>query len=294
MGIRNATRVHAPTTNDAFSRRLASLIASQRRGRSAPEYARRSGRIDRRSLSKIAVGDSRVFIRAGATSAGRTRLVLLLDCSGSMSQYSRGATLSTRAAQMAWDFVTAAKHLPSVTCEAWGHTTGGKYEEDTLPAIPGATEGYGGEKYVILEEVLTPKSTPDSFAKAMSKMDFRGNEDGYAIAALANDVEHRATGERIVFVVISDGAPIYAVDNTLGMDYGSVVTAARTNGFIHVASVVAGLRRKGHAVVSVSIDSGLGEQAQRKMYGNDYVVPYTNDQSALYLSLAKVLGKAMR
>jgi nitric oxide reductase activation protein len=84
--------------------------------------------------------------------------------------------------------------------------------------------------------------------------------------------------ERVLIVMLSDGAPVYAEGK---------------KGFGHTRAVVNRLRRKGAAVVSVSIAYALRKDAQANMYGHDGYVEFDKNWRTLASSIGRVIGHAL-
>jgi cobalamin biosynthesis protein CobT len=266
-------RCKEPDDRPDVSKRLAGIISSQRRGRERPEYGRRSGRCDPRNLWRASTGDSRVFSRKGAASPTRIRLVILQDLSGSME-----GIPASNAAQMVWDLIRAGQQVPTVSVEVWGHTTQNAPDGDSL--TEGCSPTLGHERgFIKLLELWKPGQSKWQFHRNILSTGFSGNEDGFAIKVVAEDVERRVvSGERIVMVVVSDGQPVYA---ERGSEMG------------HVRGVVNAIRRRGHVVVSVSIDPGLSKVEQDTMYGDQNVIQFQRDTMKLTQDIARVIGRAL-
>jgi len=95
-----------------------------------------------------------------------------------------------------------------------------------------------------------------------------------------DDVKRRvAKNERVVIVMVSDGAPYYKEG------------AARA--FDHVRSVANDIRRKGDVVVSVSVERSYRRNVQDSMYGHDNVIVYDADVNVLTRNIATVVGRAL-
>jgi cobalamin biosynthesis protein CobT len=266
-------RCKEPEDRPDVSRRLASIMASQKRGKERPEVGRRSGRCDTRNLWRTAVNDNRVFKRPGAPSPTRLRVVILQDLSGSME-----GSNASNAAQMTWDLLRACEQTPTVTVEVWGHTTQQGAEEDPITEGCTGTLGYSNG-FIKVMELWKPGQSKWTFHRNILSTGFGGNEDGWVIKVLADDVERRLNDrERMVLIVVSDGLPIYT-------ERGSEVA--------HVRHVVREVRKRGHAVVSVSVDPSLDQVQQHSMYGEQSVVRYDRNTSRLTQAIARVIGRAL-
>lgn len=267
----------APRNRPQVSRRLASLMTAHRTGREAASYGHRSGNVARRSLYRVSVGDPRIFSTRQERSVTRTRFVILLDCSGSM----RGERFSV-AAQAVWDLHAAARFIPTATSEVWGHTTGSIGVGDgSAPVHPNAASLCSGEQFVTLNEFANGSTSVEEFAKNLAHFQLRGNEDGFALEGLHSVVTpDRRPGERIVYVLVSDGQPIYNE---------GYAEAAK-----HVEKVVGTIRKGGDAVIGVSVSPTLNTRTQSVMYGPGGFVGYQSDIGAVIRDFAAVAAKYLR
>ena len=268
--------IKRPDDRHDIARRIAGIMAQQRRGRQAPEYGRRAGRIDRRSIARAAVND-RIFTKRDGQSATRLRVVLVCDLSGSMYGYAANAAIQT-----AWDFALASSMMPNVELEIWGHSTGYYQSGEEQIAVPANDDGTTGVReghYVVAYHLWEQGMTARDFHQGMRDIRMSGNEDGFALNAIGTDVMKRAAkDERVLILMLSDGAPVYSEG---------------TKGYAHVRSVVERLRRKGAAVVSVSIDYSLRAETQGQMYGMQNVIKYTDNARELVTNLARTIGRAL-
>lgn len=266
-------RCKEPEDRPEVSKRLAGIMAAQKRGKERPEYGRRSGRVDTRTLWRTSTGDSRVFKRPGAASPTRLKVVILQDLSGSME-----GRAASEAAQMTWDLIGACEQALNVSVEVWGHTTQQAPDGDELTEGCSGTVSYS-KGFIKLMELWKPGQSKWTFHRNILSTGFGGNEDGWAIKVLSEDMERRLKDrERMVLIVVSDGTPIY---NERGSEVG------------HVRHVVNAIRRKGHAVISVSIDSALTRQQQDSMYGDHSVIEYDYNTGRLTQAIARVIGRAL-
>lgn len=246
------------------ARKLAGVIRSQRKGTKAPLTGLRAGRIDRTRVARLAAGDLRVFHAPHSPSPQRVRVIILLDASGSMAGHE--ATITT---QLARDFAEAFVSMRgAVVGEIWAHTTGTDGRDNVIDIAPIWKSGLPTER---VNDYLT--------------LGFGGNEDGWALAAmgdrLAETIQPRETG---IVIVISDGAPAYSVTPaTPSGDYSQDV-------FGHVRSVAQGIRKRGHAVISVSVSPSLRADTQSAMYGSKAVVPFDMNMSVTARRIGLAIG----
>lgn len=316
-----------PDDRPDIARKIASIMSQQRRGREAPEYGKRGGRVDRRRLASVAVNNDRVFSTRSGVSATRLKVVVLLDLSGSM--HGKNAQ---DAVQTAWDFILACRELNNVDLEVWGHTTG--YLQPGEEPLPGVEEDQhakakakvdawraenpGMDDWKAPYEVRVAMSTVNSRASGvreghyvaafhlyegrMSRRQFyaqvrdiqmSGNEDGWSIDAVLRDVERRnSRNQRTLLLVVSDGAPAYSEGS---------------HGIGHVRGVVNRWRKRGVGIISVSVARALRKEVQNNMYGHEWVVPFSDDSNlswwernarkgmpkATVVALGRAIGRAL-
>jgi hypothetical protein len=247
-----------PTTDQPRAGQvLAAVINSARKGPGMPERMVRSGRIDRSRLARVSQGDTRVFVNRGAPAPQRVRVHLLVDCSGSMLSVGgrNGSTpLIQLAAQAARDLGAAIDLIPWAAGRVYGHTT---------------------DDHGVYVARIWEKGEDRSYFDNLMRLGLSGNEDGYAIAYVADDLlEEKTSNERGVVLVISDGYPAYQ------------------NGYGHTQHVVEYYRRKGLRVVAVSIAPAASGDRFAKLYGGD-VVNYDPNTSVFARSLARVIGSSL-
>lgn len=98
---------------------IRAAFARSRTGHYAVERSHKSGRLDNRSLTRIAAQDYRLFNRRSARSEGRYLVWLMVDCSGSMD----GLPIRD-AASVAAALAQASRYLPNIRLDIWGWTSG--------------------------------------------------------------------------------------------------------------------------------------------------------------------------
>jgi hypothetical protein len=291
---RGGSRVNhtkTPVDRPDIARRIAGIMAQQRRGLEAPEFGKRGGRVDRRRLSSIATGNDRVFATRSGRSSTRLKVVVIVDLSGSMVGEN-----AQRAIQTAWDFALAIRQVPSASLEIWAHSTGYlNIDEKPLPDLDDPAESSTGVReghYVVAYHLYEEGMTARQFYQQFKDIRMSGNEDGWSLDAVLSDVSRRTTSnERMLAIMVSDGAPAYAEQKA---------------GIGHVKAVVNRWRKRGAGVVSVSVDAHLRKEAQNNMYGHEWVVPFTEDPGRNYWDppqvglsrinvthLGRVIGRAL-
>lgn len=247
-------------------RALAAVMASSRKGPGAPEFAQRNGRIDRRRLGRLSYGEPRVFIKPNAAAPRRVSVGVLLDASGSMLappaevgldgelKYSALPPKVEIAAQVGRDLAGAIESLDWCRGMVSAHTTTGG------PIIVPLWKS--GEPTEWMDDILV--------------MPHAGNEDGFAIGFMAEDLlEGLKRDEKALLIVVSDGAPAYGGSEN------------------HVRSTVDAYRKRGVRIVSVSLEGSMNSATQNHMYGANEVVPYSHSVSAFAQSLARVIGSSI-
>ena len=265
-----------PKTRIAVSRALAAAMVAQRSGREVPATGKRAGIVDRRSLTRVAVGDGRIFKTRSSASVTRTRFVVILDCSGSMN-----GERFINAAQSVWDIFTAASLIPTARAEVWVHTTGSQYLLQRDAGVQTPSVRPEEDEVVLVSQVASRGTTVAEYTESLRYIELSGNMDGYALEIIDAECAKTAlSGERTVYVMVSDGQPAYAEGRMVGMR--------------HTKGVIDGLRRKGRVVMSVSVASALDPRTQREMYGTSGVVRYDADSSVLIRSFAKAAAEHLR
>ena len=251
--MRNTSKV--TTTNNRMAHQaLAQAITNSRTGGNAPQRFQRHGRLDRRSLARVGVADSRVFIRKSAPAPDKVRVTILLDASASMKAPANGRYLyeftsrAQLAAQVGRDLAGATELLPWVTADVVAFTT---YQDVVLYPLWESGED---------------TATMDSY----SNVRMAGTEEGYAIAYAYDELQERLQSrEQGLIIIVSDGSPGERV---------------------HVKSVVDTCRKNGVPVVSVAITESA---AQPVMYGKENVVKYDKNSLKLARDMAKVIGRVL-
>ena len=256
MGYGNKS--HTTTVANApASAALAQAITSARKGRTAALREQVSGRLDRRRISRVGFGDTRVFTRRGAPAPDRIRVTILVDASSSMmSSWGRPRTAepdyrshAAIAAQTCRDLAGATESLPWVEADVVAFTTGG----------PG----------VVLFP-LWKTGEPTSDIDAYGEVKMGGTEEGYALAYAFDEMVERLTGrEQGLVIIISDGAPTEPA---------------------HVKSVIKTMAARNVPTVSVAL---VDNAIQPQMYGRDNVVVHSGTSRALARGMAKVIGRVL-
>ncbi len=193
---------------------LAAVIVSSRTQNHAPEPFARNGRLNRSRLSRVATGETRVFVKNTAASPQKIRVHILIDASGSMG--SGPNSNRAKAAQVGRDLAGALDKLPWATGRIYGFAD--TFEDNFVTRI-----WQTGQK----------RDAIDNFLYAPSG----GTPLGYCMAYVCDDLlEEQKSGEKGVLIVVSDGEPSYSA------------------GTQHVKNVTEYYRKRGIRVVSVAIE----------------------------------------
>lgn len=116
-GIARSRR--AVETNRSAVASIRRAFARSRTGHYGIERGLRSGRIDNKSLVRIASDDARLFARRISASEGKYRIWLMVDVSGSMD-----GTPILQASAVAAALASAVRFLPNVELDVWGWSSG--------------------------------------------------------------------------------------------------------------------------------------------------------------------------
>lgn len=230
------------------------------------------GRLDARQAWRYeARGHVDIFKDRQAQSTTKVNVWLLVDASGSMGgalarprlQAGRMVATKTRAMNAqdtAATLAQAFRRIPTVRLHIYQHSASGDGEMylrraygDGLNRVEGmAAWGRGG-----------------------------GNADGFALQWVGQQaLRNPRPDERTIIIVISDGLP-------------SVHGAHATNPDLisFSASVAEDIRRRGAAVLSVSIEGDGHRSESRDMYGAENVVPFKASSPTAWPDLARGLAE---
>lgn len=172
------------------------------------ENGRRSGRLHAANLSRLAVGDGRVFRRKTETTSKDVAVELVVDASGSMS----GGKVHT-AAQAAYALASVLDRI-GIKNEVICFTTGHSPVEQSVLDKEAAKIGKGFTRVESLympiikgfNERMTSTETKSRFAWLPNSRILRNNVDGECVEIAARRLlSRRETGK--VMMVLSDGAP---------------------------------------------------------------------------------------
>lgn len=166
----------------------------------------RKGRLNASSLSRLTLGDDRVFRRREVSTSKDVAVGLLVDCSGSM--YSEGRIQTASLAAYA---LTSVLDRMNIANEVLGFTT-----ERNLPREMREDEDKLETRYARVQNIYMPifkgfseRLTPSvkrRIAAFPSSLELRENVDGECVEIAAQRLLLRDEARKIL-IVLSDGAP---------------------------------------------------------------------------------------
>jgi hypothetical protein len=237
--------------NGAAAAAVRSAFSRSRTGHFDVERGHKSGRLDNRSLVRVASNDYRLFNRRTAPSEGRYLVWLLVDCSGSMN----GRPIE-QATQVASAVAQASRGLPQLRLDIWGWSTGFR-----LGGRFGATR-------------VWTTGAPISNVGFLPNVPGSGTPDAEVLQWATKAIKAAARrDETPVIIIASDGQGTlkYAIEN--GEDH------------------IAAARKAGVEVVSVALGSGIHRDAQERMYGPKGYIPWAGSIAATAGPLGKLIGR---
>jgi hypothetical protein len=246
---------------------LAQAITNSRKGRSAPLREQQSGKLDRRRLARVGVGDTRVFIRRGAPAPDKVRVTILVDASGSMNASNARRVYNAELGRYEWPADVDHRSLAQIAAQTCRDLAGAT---DLLPWVTADVVAFttGGPGVILFP--LWQTGEPTSDIDAYGKVPMAGTEEGYAIAFAQDELQEHLKGrEQGLIIIISDGAP------------GEPK---------HVRSVVDSCAKNSIPVVSVAL---VDNAIQRAMYGRDNVVVFDSNVRKLARDMARVIGRVL-
>lgn len=193
-----------------------------------------------RKLYRIAT-DQKIFAESVAMSSYKPmQVVILVDCSGSMSCYGGGSDTPIHEAARA--ALGAARGLADAHCEVavYGHTACVKMDSDVVI--------YKAKTFNEPVSVL-----PGRLGSLVYEESLRENKDGYAIRYIAK--KFTSSTKRRLLIVISDGAP--AAPGYHGLEAN-----------MHTKRSVDEVRARGIDVLSISINESA-RRVNDSIYGKD-------------------------
>jgi hypothetical protein len=263
--------IQRPETGEAQPLRpnpLVNLMRHAFRFRKArPMYANRllrSGTMDEDQLWRTLDNDLRVFEQRVIEEDPETQVTLLVDASGSMSGHK--IELATTLAAV---LLECLKDMKGVRVRVRAHTSENRsdYTDDgpfsgwSSPTVP-----KGGVLHIY--RIWEPGDETRRI-NLMPRLEMTANYDGFAIAWCAEEmIRESRPGEDMVMIVLADGLPAGGA----GFYYhgGEAVQ--------HVRQVVDEYKRKNVHIIQLAIDTAVGADAQRKMFGDSFI-PYKDDAS---------------
>lgn len=212
----------APNSSAASAIRAAFMRS--RTGHFDTERGMKSGRIDNRSLARVASNDYRLFNRRTAPSEGRYLVWLLVDCSGSMDGRPVREATSVAAALAA-----ASRGLPTLRLDIWGWTTAFRLQGCSFGAARVWTTGQEIASIGALPNIPmggTPDAQTLSWAGRAIAAQARRDEtpviiiasDGQGTLSYSPEIveQVRRTGVKVVSVAIGNGVSPEAQERMFG------------------------------------------------------------------------------
>ena len=218
------------------------------------EPGRRSGRLHAANLSRLAVGDARVFRRKHETTSKDVAVELVVDASGSMSGFK--VHLATQAAYA----LASVLERINISCEVVAFTTGQPaFEMERLRK----EEQKIGRSFTRIESLYMPviksfnerlgSETRKRFGWLPNSSILRNNIDGECVEVAARRLMARRESGKVM-IVLSDGSP-----NARGDHYALEK---------HLEETVKKLEKTGMKIVGI----GIADSSVRQFYSKHLVI----------------------
>jgi|GEM_PF-602934 len=246
-------REHNQERIGVMAKSLERLMSARNRSMFVPGF--KSGRLHSANLYKLKTGDTRVFRRKEEIRTKNTAVLLLIDCSGSMTYRDRIVIAS----EAAYALVSSLDRI-NVATQVVGFTTKDEldlhYEaKRQLEELVEEDENFEGG-FDRTEPLLMPifktfeeRMTPDveTSIASIPLMDLRSNADSESVEIAANMLARR-TEERKVLIVLSDGRPACGSVHT---SYG--ISDKRQE--LHLKKVIAEAEARGIETLGIGIET---------------------------------------
>lgn len=246
-------RAHNQERIGVMAKSLERLMSARNRSMFVPGF--KSGRLHASNLYKLKTGDTRVFRRKEEIRTKNTAVLLLIDCSGSMTYRDRIVIAS----EAAYALVSSLDRI-NVATQVVGFTTANDYSlhnEATLQLEELAEEdddfkgGFDRTEPLLMPifKTFEERMTPDveTSIASIPLMDLRSNADSESVEIAANMLAKR-TEERKVLIVLSDGRPSCASVHT---SYG----AGERRQEMHLKKVIEDTERRGIETLGIGIET---------------------------------------
>lgn len=209
---RNRLRQENSERIGVMAKALERIIAARNRSTYVPGF--KSGRLHSSSLYKLKTGDNRVFRRQEVSRTKDTAVMLLVDCSGSMSNRNR----IYKAAEAAYALATSLERI-NVKTQVMGFTTIENYAffseaRDQLAELAATRPDFKGgfdrvsPLFMPIFKTFDERMTPECETRiaGLPTVDMANNADSESVEIAANILAARRE-ERKILVVLSDGQP---------------------------------------------------------------------------------------
>jgi hypothetical protein len=261
--------VEAKSSANGYIRRA---FTRSRTAHYAVERGHLTGRIDNRSLPRIASDDYRLFSKRVAPSETKYRVWLMLDNSGSM----RGNP-SIQAMNLAASLALAVRHVPNVTLDVWAWTSGIKTPSAQFSAVRVYADG---EPIAKIGDVgqCPQGGTPDGQVLSWASREIRKQcrPDETPVILMASDGDGSLASESWQRNFSVDGYPAEEIAR---------IRASAGKDRVAVA------RQSGVKVMSVAIGNGINAATQEAIYGKGNYLPWEGSIQKMAKPLGDLLAR---
>jgi hypothetical protein len=234
------------------TRYIRDALLQSRTGRTNFDPDKTTGRLVQRDLSRVAMGNRRIFANRNAPSVGRYAIWLMLDISGSMCGN------ITEACQVARAIAEASISFPTVRLTVWAWGLNIRMTRDFVKAIPDAN----------VVRLWTRGYRPTSIDRA-TRMTGGGTPDSIVLRWAARAIKRNLLfDETPIIIFISDGLGKSDMDDA-----------------------VREARKAGVQVYGVSFGADLKDAELERRYGRDNSVTWAGSITETSRHLAKLFSR---
>lgn len=256
-----ARKRHSIPSDGSISAAIRAAFQRTRTGHYDSERNLRSGRLDNRSLPRVASSDLRLFAKRTAPSEDRYLVWLLVDCSGSMT----GQPIEDAAA-VAAGLAAASRSIPNIRLDVWGWTSGQR-----------GIGAFSATRVWSTGETLANVGYLPSIRKG-------GTPDAQMLGWAARAIKAQCRkGERPMIIIASDG--FGTLTNT---EYDDTTGEAS---YSPTSEVIDKARRSGVEVMSVAIGM-IPAEAQEAVYGPRGYIRWPGSIRLVARPLADMIARA--